>query len=211
MMGNDISDDSDRRNGPDGENASVRISVSRVRAASRGVAYGAPAIILGLIVFGVLGGLRFSPTGLSNRLVDFSLAAMLIPLAGASLYAGFASVRHFLLSAWPFPLGIVFGERSLRLHLGPFGRMEYDVHKLDVTYPFEQSVDLAGGSFEAFLPVEEQIATLLPRISHGDEPRAIDRRVLRFAAHSEEELAGMVRDIISRWRASQDQGKQASS
>ena len=198
------------RNGSDGEIASVRISVSRVRAATRGVAYGAPAIILGLIVFVVLGRLRFSPTGFSNRLVDFSIAAMLIPLAGVSLYAAFASARHFLLSAWPFPLGIVFAERSLGLYIGPFGRDEYDVHQLDVRYPFEQSVDLAGGLFEAFLPVDEQMATLLPRISLGGGS-AIDRRVLHFAAQSEEELAGMVRDLVAQWRAGQDRGKQAAS
>lgn len=212
MTGNDQSECAVKHQGLDGGSATVRIKVSRVRAASRAIAFGAPAILLGLIVVIVLGKLRFSPTGFSNRVVDYSVAALLIPLAGLSAYGTLASVRHFLLSCWPLPLGIVFEERKLLLCLGPFGRWEYDVHMLEIQYPFEQSVDLAGGSFEAFLPVDEQLATLVPHISLSGERDAIDRRILRFAAHSEEELASMVRDVISQWRASQaeDQGKQVS-
>jgi hypothetical protein len=210
MMDNEQSDLGENRSGANGGRVSVRVAVSRVRAASRGVAFGAPAIMLGLIVLAVLGKLEFSPTGFSNRVVDYSLAALVIPVAGLAIYAGLTSARYFLLSFWPGPLGMVFDERSLRLSLGPFGCRDYDVQHLDIQYPFEQPGDLAGDSFEAFLPVEEQMATLVPRISHRGEPEAIDRRVLRFAAYSEEELAGMVRDVVSQWRASQASDHQAS-
>lgn len=181
--------------------ASVEIPVSRVRAMSRAVALGAPAFALGLIVVLALRGLRFTGGGLSNRLVDYCWAALLFPLVPLTLYLAAISIRQLLLSVWPFRLGIVFSPRSLQIRLGPFGRREYDASELTVRYPFEIPEAAEGGSFEALLPIEEQLSTFVPSILERDSKRCLGRRIVRFSSLNEEEIAATAREVVAHWQA----------
>ena len=77
----------------------------------------------------------------------------------------------------------------------------YDAVRLDVRYPFELSADTVNGSFEAFLPQEEQIARFLPRLLHPDAREPLNQVILRFAGGREEEIAAAMRPAVEQWRA----------
>lgn len=179
----------------------VVLPIARGRAASRAVLWSVPAILLGVTTFLISRQLIFVPTGVSNRLVDYSLAVVSLPIPLIGLWTTLKALRWLLLSIWPARLAVVADADSLTLRLGPFGTRTFDSPRLDIRYPFELSQDSEGGGFEAFLPEEEQRSKLLPRMLHPDSPEPLNRVIIRFVKNSEEEAAKAIRPHIDHWRS----------
>jgi len=179
----------------------VTLPASRSRAASRALLWSAPTALLGATTALIYGRLNFVPSGISNRFVDYSLAVAASPIPLAAVLSLIKALRWWLLCLWPTPVG-VFADRShLQFQLGPFGSRRYDTARMEVRYPFELAGEAEAGSFEAFLPEEQQFATLLPRITHPDAPEPLNRVILRFAAASEADAASALRPVLELWRS----------
>jgi len=174
--------------------------IARLRAASRALVWSVPAGLLGVTSFLIYTSLHFVPSGVSNRLVDYSVALISLPIPLTALWSVFKGGCWLLLSLWPAPVGVFADERTLTLRLGPFGTMGYDAARLDLRYPFELSQDDEGGGFEAFLPEEEQQMRLLPRILHPSAREPLNRVILRFVQRSEEEAVRSLRPLLDYWR-----------
>ena len=192
----------DNRQSADGLAAEVVVlPVARGRAASRAVLCCVPAILLGITAILIYARLNFVPTGVSNRLVDYSIAAVSLPIPLIAVWTFLKSLRWLLLAQWPARVAVVADYDSLTLRLGPFGTRTYDAARLDVRYPFELSQDAEGGGFEAFLPEEEQQSKFLPRMLHPDAREPLNRVILRFVKDSEVAAAKVLRPVIGRWRS----------
>ncbi len=178
--------------------------VSRFRAGTRGLLHSVPALLLAAVSAAVYGRLDFAPIGISNRLVDWSIAVVALPCPVVAIVFGFHSVRWLLLLFWPSRVEIRADESTLTLRLGPFGTRAFDVQRLSVRYPFEFSDDSEDEGFESFLPEEEQLARFLPRITHPRATEPINRTILRFIAESESDAARIMRPVIERWRKPMD-------
>lgn len=179
----------------------IRIAVARSKALTRAMIWSVPALVLGAATVWIYGGLDFEPSAASNRLVDYSIAVAASPIALTAALGAFNALRWLLLFAWPGRVAIRADEQALHIAAGPFGTRHYDAERLAVHYPFEMSADDDGPTFEAFLPEEEQLDNLLPRIRHPDAATEINRTILKFAVGTEAELAGALRPVIERWRS----------
>ena len=178
----------------------VVLHVARARAASRALVCSVPAVLLGITTILIYGRLNFVPTGVSNRLVDYSIAAISRPIPAMAVWAPLKALRWLLLALWPASVAVVAEVDSLTIRLGPFGTRTYDSPRLDVRYPFELSQDADGGGFEAFLPEDEQRAKFLPRILHPAAREPLNRVILRFVKEPESDAARTLRPIIDQWR-----------
>jgi len=179
----------------------VVLPIARSRAAGRAVVWSVPAGLLGVTSFLLYTSLHFVPSGVSNRLVDYSVALISLPIPLTALWSVLKGARRLLLSLWPAPVGVFADERTLTLRLGPFGTRSYDASRMDIRYPFELSQDDEGGGFEAFLPEEEQQMRLLPRILHPSARDPLNRVILRFVQPSEEEAVRSLRPLLDHWRS----------
>ncbi len=182
----------------------IVLPVSRARAASRALLCSVPAVLLTLTTILIYSRLHLVPTGISNRLVEYSIAAISLPAPLLALWTALKALRWLLLALWPARVAIVADACTLTFHLGPFGNRSYDASRLDVRYPFELSQDDDGGGFEAFLPEDEQRAKLLPRILHPQARGPLNRLILRFAKGSEQEIVRAMLPAIDRWRPSHE-------
>jgi hypothetical protein len=178
----------------------IVLPVARARAAGRALVWSVPAGLLGVTSFLIYTSLHFVPSGVSNRLVDYSVALISLPIPLTALWSVFKGGCWLLLSLWPVPVGVFADERTLTLRLGPFGTRSYDAARMDIRYPFELSQDDEGGGFEAFLPEEEQRMRLLPRILHPNAREPLNRVILRFVQPSEEEAVRSLRPLLDYWR-----------
>lgn len=177
------------------------VPASRANALSRALVWSVPTSVLGGSAFLIFRSLNFSATGVNNRLVDYMMAVGALPLAIGGLVAAFMGVRWLLLAFWPGRVGVFACGDKLALRLGPFGAQGYDAARIETRYPFEiSSGDEDEGAYEAFLPEDEQRATLLPRMRHPLARTSIDRKILRFVAEGEKQLAEMLRPVIDSWR-----------
>lgn len=180
----------------------VFISFARGRAATRAVLWLVPTLLLAAVTFVVYSPLHFLPTATANHIVDWAIAVAAVPLPMLAAVCGIRAVRHLLAVFWLAALGVLADENSLCLRLGPFGTVNYPAHELDIRYPFELSGDFEDGGFEQYLPEEEQLARLMPRITHARAKLPINRTILRFVTGDEAQVAAMMRPAIERWRAS---------
>lgn len=185
----------------------VTLRVSRVKALTRTVAWSAPATVCALLsigiarlLVGVYGRLGFATSGMSNRFVAYSLAICMIPIVCAGVVFLFLTLRWFLLAVWPGTLGIFGDDQGLLLRLGSFGTRRLESARLDVKYPFELEEDMAESSVEAFLPEEQQRATLLPRITYPDAAEPINHTILRFVGMMEHDAAAAIRPWVDSWQ-----------
>lgn len=179
---------------------SLFIPLSRARAATRAILWAVPALLLGTATIVIYSRLEFIPTAVSNRLVDYAVAVASLPLTLVAVFCALRMLTQLLAVAWPPPLGIEAGEHSLALLLGPFGIKVFPADELDIRYPFELSGDSDDGGFEQFLPEEEQMARLLPRITHPRAKLPINRTILRFVAGDEAQVARLLQPMVARWR-----------
>ena len=181
----------------------VVLPVARARAASRALVCSVPAVLLTMTTILIFGRLNFVPTGISNRLVEYSIAAISLPIPLLAVLTALRAMRWLLLALWPAPVAVVAEVDSLTLRLGPFGTRTYDAARLDVRYPFELSQDADGGGFEAFLPEDEQRAKLLPRILYPAAREPLNRVILRLVKESEPDATWALCPMIDRLRNGQ--------
>ena len=167
---------------------------------TRAVLWWMPAIILAAVAWEIFRRLNFDPSAVSGRLVDYSVAVVALPIVVAALVCAFHGVRWALLAVWPRRLGVYAERDALVLRLGPFGVRRYDQARLEVRYPFESLDEAEDADFEAYLPVDEQMATLLPRLTHPNSDEPLNWVVLRFVSGPEAGVAAALRPAIARWR-----------
>ena len=168
-----------------------------------------PAVGLGGVAVAVFSQLHFIPSGTSNRLVDYSLAVLMIPIVlGAAAFA-IRAAGLACMAAWPGSVGVFAGPDELTIKMGPFGTKRYDVARLDVRYPYELPADDGEEQFEALLPHERQVAELIPRITHPDARELIDRTIRRMAGVSEDNIVRILRPAIYFYRAVREVDKGA--
>lgn len=180
---------------------SVTLLVSRSKALTRTIAWGAPAVICATVSFVLFSRLDLTPSGLTNRLVEFSIAICLLPVAVAAIWLTVVAARWFALAVWPGRLGVFAGPESLELRFGSFGTHRFDADRLNMAYPFEQDLDASECGVEAFLPEEKQRETLLPQITFPGEKTPINQSILRFVAPPEIEAAAALRSWIESQQA----------
>lgn len=179
----------------------VVLPVSRTKALTRAIAWGAPAVVCALVTVGMFGRINLAPSGLSNRLVEYCLALCTLPVAVGAAAFGVLATRWFLLAVWPGKLGVFAGPKELILRLGSFGTRRFDADRLDVKYPFELELDVSECGVEDFLPEEEQRATLVPRITFPGVKEPIRLTILRFADLAESEIATTIRPWVEARRS----------
>jgi len=187
----------------------VRLPAARSKALIRGVLWSVPAALLGLACVVVYGHLDFRASVVSSRLVELSLAALMLPVAAAAVSSGVVAARWVLLVLWPSAVGITASPANLELRLGPFGARRFDGERITVRYPFELTAEEVDGMFEAFLPEEEQFANLVPRLRHPSAREPLERTILRFAGLSERYVASALRPVVACWRERQPPGDAA--
>jgi hypothetical protein len=180
--------------------SSVHLPLARGQAGMRGLMWGLPALLLGAASVGIYSGLRFAPSGISSRLVDFSIAVIASPIPLTGLFCFLRAARWLALAFWPGSLGITAAPAELVFRLGPFGSRRYDAARLNVQYPFEMDAEAVESTFEAYLPEEQQMEQFLPHLSHPEAPEPLHRTIFRFAKGSEAELAKTLRPMIDLWR-----------
>ena len=175
------------------------LPVARGRAFTRGLVWTVPAVLIAGTIFLVARPLNFSPTGTSNRIVDYSIALALIPFAIVAIAMAIKATSSLALAFWPVRLGVFLTEHGVRMRLGPLGVKSFDAARIKVRYPFELIDEDDNGGFEAFLPEEEQLRRFLPRMDHPNSPRPLDRIMLDYVSATEEDAARLLRPIIEGW------------
>lgn len=160
-----------------------------------------PAVGLGGVAAIVFGQLQFVPSGTSNRLVDYSVAILMIPFVLGAVAFAIRAVGLACMAIWPGSVGVYAGREVLTIRLGPFGTRRYDVQRLEVRYPYELPVDDGDNQFEALLPKEQQWAELVPRMTHPDASEQIDRTIRRMAGMADKEIARVLRPAMDFYRA----------
>ena len=183
-----------------GAATTVRLPASRAQGATRAVLWSTGALILGAAAWLVARQVNLASSGLTNRLVDWSLLLVGVPFAAGSVGLGIQALRWGLLSAWPGFIGFEASGVGIIARLGPFGSWSFKAHELRIRYPFEQVEDGEEGDFEAFLPEERQRSELLPRISAQGGRVQLNKVILKFVGLSERQTAFSLRGAIDHWR-----------
>lgn len=185
-----------------GADESFRWPASRMGALTTGSLWAACAIVSGVVTFHVFAGMSFSPSPASGRLVDASIACIALPIPIACAISSWTALRWFGLFAWPGWIGFVADDQELVISLGPFGTRHYDVARITVRYPIDlvDDEDDGGGSFEAYLPKEQQFANFVPHLIHPDAAKPLRQVILQHAGAREAEIAKALRPTFLRWR-----------
>lgn len=182
------------------------LPASRMRALTRALLWATPTALLAVVFTGMLRGLLFAPSGLDSRLVTVSRWLIATPLPFTMIALLIPTLRHLLFAVWLGPVGFRYAANTFEWRLGPFGRKQLDVARLELLYPHELPDDeLTEAGFEAYLPVEQQHATMLPRITHPQHHGRIDELILRFGTADGRALVTAFRPIVERIR--RDQGR----
>lgn len=185
-----------RKPAPDGPN--IRITVSRGRALERALLRMMPAGLLLVMSVGTIRSLNFAPNPLTNRITEYCLTLVMLPLGLSGAALAISGLRWLLTALWPGRLLIVADAGGLTFHLGPMGTDRYEIDRITLRYPFELSIEDDGGDavFESLLEPSEQMATLLPRMEYAGEPTRLDRRILHFTRLDETQAAESLRPFI---------------
>lgn len=178
----------------------IELPVARSKALCRGVLWCVPTALLGAAAMLIFRGISFESSGLTNRLVDVAVAAIGLPLALAAGMSFVFAGRWLLLGVWPGRLAICAEAGTLVFRLGPLGVKRYDASRLRLRYPFELAEDSEEGGFEAFLPEEKQLASLLPRMTHPTTTDALNELVLKLTSKTEAEVAAILKGALQTWR-----------
>lgn len=183
------------------EHMTLFIPVARDRALLRTLLRGLGAILCALPVRYVVPRLRFSPSGISNRIEDYALAFVMLVLAILAVWLACSAIRWLALGLWPGRIGFTFDDVGVALRLGPFGRRRLEAAGFDTRYLYEMDEAERGQSVEAFLPPPVQHRTLVPPLRHRDIPQPLRTLLLDMAAGEEEELAERLAPVICLWRS----------
>lgn len=185
------------------------LPVARGRVLVRGLLWAVASVIVGFPVVRIVTGLEFTPTGVSNRVVEYAIVIALLPVAALAVWCGVTAIRWILLAAWPGAVGVFADGAGLTFRLGPWGTKRFALDRLDVRYWFQHDPDELTGKVEAFLPEDEQRDRFLPQIRHVGDATAINAVILRRTARSEREAADAFREVIARWQ--RDRGLDATA
>ncbi|MEE9295303.1 MAG: hypothetical protein V3W34_10140 [Phycisphaerae bacterium] len=174
----------------------------RFRALERALMRLVPGGFLLFVSYRVLMALNFSASGISNRITEYSITVVILPLAIAGLVLVLRGLRWLAMAFWPGRLCIVADADALTFDLGPMGRHRYPTDRLDVRYLFEMPGDFQdeGKSFEAYLDPRQQMEELLPRIRFPGEPDALEERITYYAPGTEKQLAETFRPFVEYMR-----------
>lgn len=183
---------------PDDVLAEVR--VARGRASLRALLRLGCATILIILIVHKYNQLDFRPSAYSNRIADYGWACILLVAAAVALFLTVTGGRWLLLAAWPARVAVVGTRRALELHLGPMGRLSYDVPRLTVRYLFEAPDQSEPMLYESLLDEREQVAKFLPQITHPASSARLDLLILKFAAAAEPDVAACLRPFIDHCR-----------
>ncbi len=141
-----------------------------------------------------LRGLNFTPSGVSNRITEYALAAVLAPVALVGVALVISGLRWLLMSIWPGRLGIIASADALTFQLGPMGVQRYAMEELTVRYLFESSPGEESETlYEALLDPDVQMAEFLPRIEGRQDSKRLDLWMLKFAGLAERQCAASLR------------------
>ncbi|MHC5110224.1 MAG: hypothetical protein ACYTHJ_10140 [Planctomycetota bacterium] len=177
----------------------VFLPASRLRALSRATLWTAAAALLIVACIPIYGSLSFQVTGATNRIIEYSIAIIALPLPCLALITGFTGLRWLILGLWPKSTGFLFARDRLEISLGVFGRHRLPLAHLDIKYPYDLDEDEADGSFESFLPQDIQRATLVPAMTHPAFGGKIHLELQRFTAETEQQLATRLQDVFDHW------------
>lgn len=200
----DGSNDSVHSANPPQPPSPVVLHVSRVNALLGGMLWAALAAVLGAATRAAYHDLVFPPPGQVNRLVDLSIAILALPLPLGGLFGVVAACRWSLLGAWPGDVGVFASAGELVLRLGPFGTKRYKAVELTIAYPFELVEEESDGGVEAHLPIEQQLDSLLPRITHPTAGAPINQMILKFVSMDESAIASELYPVIAMWRSEEN-------
>lgn len=153
-----------------------------------------------VVTLSVFPDLNLWSGGATNRVVDWAIALIALPVPLISLIALWRAIRWLSLSIWPGPVGIAATLEGIQTHLGLIESRTYDAKRLVIRYPFELAEELDEGSFEAYLPEEKQMEMLMPRMTHPQARRPLQEILMQFGSYDEADLARRLRPLIERWR-----------
>ena len=178
------------------------VPVSRLRAMERGVVRVAPGVVLVLIAWSVVRPLRFTPSAVSNRIVDYSLLALMVPVAVAGMLLVVQGLRWMAMALWPARLEIRADEHAVTMRLGPIGSRRIANETIDLRYPFEMEgdPDIGDDVYESFLSPERQMASILPRMFHDAEKRRLDNLVFYYSGQDVETCIAALRPYVEYMR-----------
>ena len=181
---------------PDGPN--IQITVSRGRALERGLLRIIPAGLMLAVSVGTVSSLNFASNPFTNRITEYCLALVMVPVGLGGAVLAFSGARWLLTAFWPGRLCIVADAGGITFHLGPMGTVRCEVDRITLRYPFELNTEDDGENavFESFLEPSEQMATLLPRMEYAGEPKRLDRRILHFTRLDEAQAAELLRPFV---------------
>lgn len=179
----------------------VQMPASRTHAITRGLIWAVPTALFTAIGVSIYSALDFSPTGVSNRLVEYGFGVFALVFPAGALWAAIKSLRWMLMGCWPAPVGVFANDRELILALGPAGTKKFDVARLNIQYAFELTDELTEEGYEAYLPEEEQMRLFLPRMTHPLTAVRIDQLILDYVQRDEETAATALRPAIDQWRS----------
>ena len=181
---------------PDGPN--IRIAVSRDRAFERALLRMMPAGLMLAVSVGTISSLNFTPNPLTNRITEYCLTLVMVPVGFCGAAFAISGLRWLLTAFWPGRLCIVADAGALTFHLGPMGTRRYEVDRISLRYPFELNIEDDGEEavFESLLEPSVQMATLLPRMEYAGEPNRLNRRILHFTRLDEAHAAKVLRPFF---------------
>lgn len=162
--------------------------------------------VVGVFVWQAAGGLRFTPTGATNRISDYAAALILLPFALTALYLLMVGLRWLLLALWPAAVRVECATGAIEFHLGPFGRSRFDAQRLSARYPYELDADDDEQQFEKFEDPEVQERDRLPVMTHPAYPGRLELLIRRFTTDDETALAEKMRPFLRFVRGSAVQG-----
>jgi len=177
-----------------------------MKAFVRTLFWSVPGVLLSAIAWTALKNASLTPSAVTSRLVVYSIVLLFGGLALIGALCAFQAMRWLLLACWPGRVEIIASENQLILRLGSFGVRTYDVERIESRYPFEIPEELNDAGFEDQLPVDQQLAVLLPRLTHPESPTPLNPQILRFGSGSESEVAAALRPAIERWRPADREG-----
>lgn len=165
-----------------------------------------PGLFIVIVSYHVFGGLSFAGSAANNRITEYSISLLLLPLVLIGLVLSLRGALWLAFACWPAPLRITAGRDGLTLELGPVGRQHFPTDSLDVRYLFEIPTEAAddGLTYEALLPPEQQMAELLPRIRAPGQPNPIEEQISYYTRCNEQQLADALRPFIEYMRRGRD-------
>lgn len=179
------------------------VPVSRSRAFERALFRLGPGAFLLCAGWWVIGRLNLTPSAVSNRITEYSLLAICLPIMLTALAAALTGFRWLLLALWPARIGIAADADAVVFHLGPMGTKRYDATRIEVRYLFELPRDAAIEDdmiYESLLPARVQMDNHLPYMSHPAAPQRLDRLIIHYARASEKQLAATLRPFTTHMR-----------